>query len=140
VNCIVGIEEAGQQRGFIDDISQAPEMGSYVVRPQKPSGDKYNRALPWAARAELGNVILCRGAWNQGFADECDSFTPDDTHDHDDRVDAVSGGYLMIQSSGSMIYTTAQIIQEKTAQAIDADPTGFGKAILPGINIQEFLK
>jgi len=140
VNCIVGIEEAGQQRGFIDDISQAPEMGNYVVRAEKPRGDKYNRCLPWSARAELGNIILCRGAWNQGFADECDSFTPDDTHDHDDRIDAVSGGYGMLQDGGSLIFTTAQIAQEKTQEAIDNDPTGFGRAFLPGVNIKDLFK
>lgn len=90
---VICVEEAGQQRGFIDDLKRIPELRNYVIKAEKPRGDKLNRALPWVSRAELGNVHVCSGLWNNAFYDECNSFTADDTHSHDDLIDSVSGGY-----------------------------------------------
>jgi len=88
------IEEAGQQRGFIDDLKYLPELMPYRIEALKPEGDKFNRAMPWASRAQLGSVVLCEGEWNRAFLDECASFTADDSHEHDDQIDAVSGAYF----------------------------------------------
>jgi len=96
---IIGLEEAGQQRGFIDDLTKCPELAGYTIRAVKPHGDKFNRAMPWASRAELGNVDICSGAWNKGFFDECNAFTADDTHTHDDQIDAVSGAYSILTTN-----------------------------------------
>lgn len=96
---IIGLEEAGQQRGFIDDLTKLPELAGYTIRAVKPHGDKYNRAMPWASRAELGAVDICRGAWNKGFLDECNAFTADDSHQHDDQIDAVSGAYSILTTN-----------------------------------------
>ena len=93
---IIGVEDAGTQRGFIDDLKRLPELRPYTIRAIKPHGDKLNRAMPWAARAELGDVDLVRGKWVSGFLDECSTFTADDTHEHDDMIDAVSGGYQVL--------------------------------------------
>ena len=89
----VVVEEAGQQKGFIDDLSRSPELMGYTIRARKPRGDKFNRAMPWCARAETGNVHVCQGVWNRQFFEECSSFTSDNSHAHDDQIDAVSGGY-----------------------------------------------
>lgn len=87
------VEEAGQQRGFIDDLKYIEELMPYNLVSVKPEGDKLNRAMPWASRAQLGSVVLCEGPWNAAFLDECASFTANDTHPHDDQIDAVSGAY-----------------------------------------------
>jgi len=89
----IGLEEAGQQRGFIDDLKRIPELRGYIIKAKRPYGDKLNRAMPWASRAELGIVQVCRGMWNKKFFEECADFTADDTHQHDDMIDAVSGAY-----------------------------------------------
>lgn len=87
------IEDAGQQRGFIDDIKRVSEIKAHTIRAKKPTGDKLNRANSWAARAELGQVYVCKAAWNSEFFDECSSFTADMSHQHDDQIDAVSMAY-----------------------------------------------
>lgn len=97
------VEEAGQQRGFIDDLKRIPELRGYVIRTLKPHGDKYNRAMPWASRAELGNVKVCRGTWNKQFFDECKAFTADDSHKHDDQIDAVSGAYTELTNKSRVV-------------------------------------
>jgi predicted phage terminase large subunit-like protein len=96
VGVTIAVEEAGQQLGFIDDLKRVPELRSYTIRAVKPEGDKLNRAMPWASRAQLGAVNVCRGIWNNNFFDECNSFTPDDSHEHDDQIDAVSGAYYSL--------------------------------------------
>lgn len=88
------IEEAGQQKGFIDDLKYLPELMPYRIEALRPEGDKFNRAMPWASRAQLGSVVICDGEWNKAFLDECASFTADDSHEHDDMIDAVSGAYF----------------------------------------------
>ena len=90
---IIGVEEAGQQLGFIQDLIRCPELRGYTIKPIKPEGDKLNRAMPWASRAEMGRVSICEGTWNKDFLEECSAFSADDTHDHDDQIDAVSGAY-----------------------------------------------
>ena len=92
-NTIIAVEEAGQQRGFIDDLKRLPELREFTIVAQAPEGDKFNRMMPWASRAQLGNVQVCRGLWNKEFFDECNDFTADDSHAHDDQIDAVSGAY-----------------------------------------------
>ena len=46
--------------------------------------------MPWISRAEAGDVSILPGAWNDAFLDECSAFTADDSHEHDDQIDAVS--------------------------------------------------
>lgn len=98
-NVIIAVEEAGQQRGFIDDLKRIPELLPYQIRAVKPEGDKFNRAMPWASRAQLGSVDVCRGLWNADFFDEVNSFTADDTHSHDDQIDSVSGAYVVASTT-----------------------------------------
>jgi predicted phage terminase large subunit-like protein len=92
-DCIIAVEEAGQQLGFIDDLRTIPELRGYTIAACKPRGDKVNRVMPWAARAEAGWVDIVRGEWNAAFKNQCEQFTADDTHAHDDLIDSVSGAY-----------------------------------------------
>jgi predicted phage terminase large subunit-like protein len=96
---IIGIEEAGQQLGFIQDLMREPRLRGYTIQGLRPKGDKLNRLMPWASRAEAGKVFLCRGPWNENFVEECSMFTADDRHEHDDQVDSVSGAYSVLNET-----------------------------------------
>jgi predicted phage terminase large subunit-like protein len=87
------LEDAGQQRGYIDDLKALPELRGYVIKAIRPRSDKLTRALPIVSRAEMGGVTVCKGSWNDAFYDECDAFTADMTHDHDDMIDGMSMSY-----------------------------------------------
>lgn len=93
----VGIEEAGQQLGFIDDIIEDPQFADFSIKGYKVDGDKLVRALPWIARAEARKIKLVRGKWINDFLDEAEDFTGMDDP-HDDQIDAVSGCYRMINN------------------------------------------
>lgn len=87
-----GVEQVGVGKDAVKYI-KALLQGKRVVVGIKPSGDKVVRASPLEAIFEAGNVFLARSSkWNEAFIDQFLDFP---RGDHDDIVDAVSGGYLM---------------------------------------------
>jgi predicted phage terminase large subunit-like protein len=56
----------------------------------KSTGSKETRAAPVAARAEAGDLWICRDRWNTNFLDELVAFP---AGPHDDQVDALAGAY-----------------------------------------------
>lgn len=50
------------------------QLSGYAYRATPESGDKETRALPLAAQAEAGNVLLIRGDWNRDFLAELETF------------------------------------------------------------------
>ena len=69
---------------------------AYTVRADRPSGDKTLRAEPLAAQAEINNVKLIRGAWNDTFLDILTAFP---TGKYKDQVDAASGAFNKLAMS-----------------------------------------
>lgn len=111
----IAVEEAGQQRGFIDDLKRIDELAPYSLIAIKPHGDKLNRAMPWASRAQLGMVDVCHGNWNRDFFEECNSFTADDSHAHDDQIDAVSGAYTFLAGHDICFSTSSELSEGSNA-------------------------
>lgn len=97
----VGIEEAGQQLGFIDDLIEDKQFANFSIKGYKVDGDKLVRALPWVARAEARKIKLVRGKWVNDFLDEVENFTGLDDP-HDDQIDAVSGCYRMLNEESDV--------------------------------------
>ncbi len=67
-----------------------------VIKPKIPvkaiprSIDKYTRVQDVLGYIENGYVMLPENAsWVQDFIDECEAFTADDAHDHDDQIDTM---------------------------------------------------
>lgn len=50
------------------------QLAGYPYRASPETGDKETRAMPLAAQAEAGNVMLLRGEWNREFLDELGAF------------------------------------------------------------------
>jgi predicted phage terminase large subunit-like protein len=90
----VGMEEEGGASGksLVDHYRRSVFVG-YNFHSMRPTGDKVVRAMPLAAAAEAGNVMLLAGAWNTPFLEEIESFGYDCPHD--DQVDAASGAINM---------------------------------------------
>lgn len=91
----VGMEEEGGASGksLVDHYRRTVLLG-YNFHTMRPTGDKVVRAMPLAAAAEAGNVLLLEGKWNTDFLDEVEAFGYDCPHD--DQVDAVSGAINML--------------------------------------------
>lgn len=66
------------------------QLAGFNARADRVTRDKVERAEPFAAQAEAGNVKLVRGEWNSRYLDELTAFP---TGAHDDQVDASSGAF-----------------------------------------------
>jgi hypothetical protein len=68
-------------------------LAAFTFQPIQVHNDKLTRALPLVARSEQGKLAIVRGGWNLAFVDQLCSFPEGQ---HDDMVDAVSGGLTML--------------------------------------------
>lgn len=69
------------------------ELQGFSVYANPVQGDKVERAEPFAAQWQAGNVKLVRGQWKHVYLEELRGFP---TGKHDDQVDASAGAYNMI--------------------------------------------
>lgn len=77
------------------------KLAGYIVKINKPSKDKVTRAKPFSAQCEAGNVLILRGAWNDAYLDELESF--DGKTGHDDQVDASADGFNLLAGGLSIL-------------------------------------
>lgn len=95
-------QEPGSAGKTVISNYQRRILPGYVVRGLRPTGDKWTRADLLASMAERGDVLLVRGLWVPGYIEEMVSFSSDDTHSHDDRVDSTSGlSVVLFKAAGA---------------------------------------
>jgi len=65
-------------------------LAGFRCKAVPETGDKVNRADPFASQVGAGNVVMVRGDWNGEFLAELKGFPQ---RKHDDQVDAASGAF-----------------------------------------------
>ena len=96
------IEANGPQKAVYDDLVSD---GVRDLIPVVTTSSKVARSVGFASAIEKGNVLMKAGkSWNNEFKEECDEFSLDDSHAHDDMVDAVvmCYNYLKYGNSGGI--------------------------------------
>ena len=85
---VIWIESLGKD----DTKAIVAALAGFIVHSETQSGqgDKEVRASPLASQAQVGNVALLAGPWNDRFREQACAFP---NGDHDDEVDAVAGAY-----------------------------------------------
>ena len=79
------IEDKASGTGLIQDMKAE---GQVLVGDIQRTKDKYTRVLDVVGYIEAGKVHLPKNApWLNDFITECESFTADDSHMHDDQID-----------------------------------------------------
>jgi len=68
--CTQDLPQDPGQAGKAQVRSMAALLAGYDCRFSTESGSKWTRAIPLAAQAGAGNVVLCRGPWNDQFIAE----------------------------------------------------------------------
>jgi len=76
----------------------------FIVKADRPTGDKAVRAEPYSVAVENGKVYLVEGDWNQDFIDEHKTFP---VGKHKDQIDAASGGFNKLADSK---YTLSNVV------------------------------
>lgn len=84
----IGMEEEKSGSGKLVSAHFRSLLQGYVVRPQRPTGDKVERAGLLSSLVDHNQVELTIAPWNDKFISECVGFGPNAAHD--DMVDAAA--------------------------------------------------
>ena len=80
------VEDKSSGTGLIQDLKRGPE--SIPVRGVERNTDKLTRVMDVVSYIEAGLVCIPEDQpWVSDFIAECESFTADDSHAHDDQID-----------------------------------------------------
>lgn len=74
------------------------QLAGYAYTASTETGDKETRAEPFAAQAEVGNVMIVEGSWNEAFLEELEGFP---SAKFKDQVDAASRAFNELVSGSS---------------------------------------
>ncbi len=91
--CPQSIPQDPGQAGKSQKSHYARLLHGYNVHFSPESGSKPNRAIPLAAQAEAGNIMIVRGPWNDAFLAEASLFPYGDFLD---QIDAASRSYAYL--------------------------------------------
>lgn len=100
----IGLPQDPGQAGVFEISSYAKELVGWVLETPRETGDKVTRARPFASQCRAGNVKIKRALWNRVYLDELQHFPKGQ---HDDQVDASSGGFAILHGSGVGAYSAA---------------------------------
>jgi predicted phage terminase large subunit-like protein len=101
-NTVHGITKAIWGSAFVQELRLLPAARGVAFKAVNERGDKFTRALAWAARAEEGRVFLIRGGWNDALIAEMLKFTGQGKEE-DDQIDAISvSNELATKKSGKL--------------------------------------
>lgn len=94
VGTVIHIEQEGGAgaKAYLEYI-QREVLPGYMVEVHRVEASKIERAKPFAAAVERGEVIVLNRAWTRDYLDELHNF-PDGQHD--DQVDASSGAFAAL--------------------------------------------
>lgn len=96
----IGLPQDPAQAGKDQAESLVLMLAGFNASTKRESGDKVTRAEPFAAQWQAGNVDIVRGQWNNHYFGVLESFP--DPKAKKDEVDASSGGFSMLVSSGNI--------------------------------------
>lgn len=80
------------QAGKSQKVALGKKLTGYNVRFNTMTGDKVTRFSPFSAQAEVGNVSVVRGSWNERWFRELENFPPEG-HGHDDDADSTAEAF-----------------------------------------------
>jgi predicted phage terminase large subunit-like protein len=104
------VEDKASGTGLIQEIKAD---GGIPVKGIERTKDKLTRVMDVVSQIDVGNVCVPIDApWVSDFLMECDSFTADDTHAHDDQIDPMVDAINdMLGGPGPMVVTADAVKQ-----------------------------
>ncbi|WP_150660518.1 phage terminase large subunit [Pandoraea sputorum] len=97
------VEDKASGTGLIQDIR---ESGGIPIEGIERDRDKLTRVMDVVSYIDSGYVLVPNNApWVSDFTQECDAFTPDDTHAHDDQIDPMVDAINDLLASGRVLST-----------------------------------
>ena len=103
----MGVEDKASGTGLIQDLRVTSQI---PILPIERVVDKVTRVLDVVGYIEAGRVYLPENAdFTSDFVAECEAFTPNDTHAHDDQIDPMCDAINDIVATGNLIDTWSRL-------------------------------
>lgn len=97
----MGVEDKASGTGLIQDLRVS---SSIPVLPIERVKDKLTRVLDVVGYIEAGRAYLPEDApFTSDFVAECEAFTPNDSHAHDDQIDPLCDALSDMVATGNLI-------------------------------------
>lgn len=104
-SCKVWIEQEPGSAGKESAESTIRNLAGYTVEADKVTGSKEDRAEPYAAQLEGGNILLLKADWNKDFIGEHELFP---SGKYKDQVDAAAGAFNKLCAAPLIGFTEKQ--------------------------------
>lgn len=118
---VVAWEDPGQA-GKVDTSHTAEVLSGFDFKQVRAAQNKVAYARPVSAKAERHEILVVRGAWNEAFFGELEAFP--DPKRHDDIVDMLSLGSLVLEGQEAYGYEPARPAAREDAPAPARTPSG----------------
>lgn len=92
-NVRIRIEQEGGSGGKESAENTIKNLAGFAIDSMRPTGNKTDRANPFACQLNIGNVLLLKGEWNTSYVNELKNFPK---AAHDDQVDASSCAFNLL--------------------------------------------
>ena len=96
-NVAISIPQDPGAAGKIQSRAIVAALSGMRASATPESGDKVGRAEPVAAQAEVGNVSILPGEWNEAFLDEIEKFPSGAFKDQVDALSRAFGHFVMFR-------------------------------------------
>jgi predicted phage terminase large subunit-like protein len=109
LNVNISLPQDPGQAGKAQKARIAGLLQGYNVHFSPETGSKDDRAIPFAAQVEAGNVYIIRAPWNDAFFAEAELFP---ASEYKDQIDALSRAYswLLTQAEAPIALVAGTII------------------------------
>lgn len=97
----MGVEDKSSGTGLIQDLSMSSSIPVHAIQREK---DKLTRVMDVTGYIESGRVFIPEEApFSSELVAECEAFTPNDTHEHDDQIDPMVDAINDMVATGNLI-------------------------------------
>lgn len=115
------VEDKSSGTGLIQTLKLPPY--SIPIEPIERDKDKLTRVMDGLPYIEAGQVCVPEDApWTSDFIAECESFSADNTHDHDDQVDPLMDAIEDMLESGNVVKTWIAVGEKDDTPAPEPKP------------------
>jgi predicted phage terminase large subunit-like protein len=104
------VEDKASGTGLIQEVKSD---GGIPIKGIERTKDKLTRVMDIVSHIDVGNVCIPLNAdFVSDFTQECDAFTADDTHAHDDQIDPMADAITDMLGGEKPIVVTADALKQ----------------------------
>ncbi len=115
------VEDKSSGTGLIQTLRYAPY--NIPIEGIERNRDKLTRVMDALPYQEIGLVAIPEESeWTSDFVTECEAFTADDSHAHDDQIDPMVDGVMEMLQAGNKLKQWEQLAEDRPVEQKQTTP------------------